>query len=516
MRLYTIAAFLLFFNTLFSQPTFSKILDIPETDEELGTHLRVLDDELFVFGSHRCHPNPDDYLFCASIARLDFSGKLMEIDFIENTQNYRGALSLIEEDTILFLAFDESINKQGISLAQYSISNKDFNTFNINRQDNRRFAAQGIQEFNGSYYIFGHFDDFNPYIRIKGFIKKWNGDFTERLGNWEYGHDEFLRISDLRFLQDSTMVFSLYQNRVGSSGPDIPLHIVQIDTLGKIVSDIGVEDAILKSGRHANLEIDNEGFVYFNYESNFDQYLAKLDVQNDTILWTYELETNLHEFDRTHHINEIMVVNNGDIVVCGDVSYLHNFAGEDNGRISSAFIARLSSDGDLLWLKILTHDVTQNSTDDFAQSYLYDVEELENGNIVGLGQIFDIGYDLGINQAIWVIALDQYGCLEGYDCADDVYVVNSSGESYSTVITSTLELKTADAISLYPNPVAEKLHIVTKSPYETYTIQNIQGQAVLKGGVERDIDVSALPSGIYHLQLQNENELYKAIKFVKE
>ena len=44
----------------------------------------------------------------------------------------------------------------------------------------------------------------------------------------------------------------------------------------------------------------------------------------------------------------------------------------------------------------------------------------------------------------------------------------------------------------------------------------MQGQTILSGEAEIDIDVTVLPSGIYLLQLQQENNLYQAIKFVKQ
>ena len=39
---------------------------------------------------------------------------------------------------------------------------------------------------------------------------------------------------------------------------------------------------------------------------------------------------------------------------------------------------------------------------------------------------------------------------------------------------------------------------------------------MMRGQYQGHIDVNQLPSGIYFLQMQKEEELYQAIKFVKE
>ena len=69
---------------------------------------------------------------------------------------------------------------------------------------------------------------------------------------------------------------------------------------------------------------------------------------------------------------------------------------------------------------------------------------------------------------------------------------------------------------LYPNPVQDILYLETSEQNWSYQILNLQGQQIMQGQYQDNIGVSQLPSGIYFLQLSRENELYKAIKFVKE
>ena len=82
--------------------------------------------------------------------------------------------------------------------------------------------------------------------------------------------------------------------------------------------------------------------------------------------------------------------------------------------------------------------------------------------------------------------------------------------------TSTNDLQTLPNLMLYPNPVQDKLYLETTEQNWHYQILNLQGQLILKGNYEDNIEVSKLPSGIYFLQLGREEKIFKAIKFVKE
>jgi len=71
-------------------------------------------------------------------------------------------------------------------------------------------------------------------------------------------------------------------------------------------------------------------------------------------------------------------------------------------------------------------------------------------------------------------------------------------------------------ISIYPNPVQNKLYLETTDNNWSYQILNLQGQQMNRGVYQNYIDVAKLPTGIYFLQLQQEDKLYQAIKFIVE
>lgn len=68
------------------------------------------------------------------------------------------------------------------------------------------------------------------------------------------------------------------------------------------------------------------------------------------------------------------------------------------------------------------------------------------------------------------------------------------------------------AITIFPNPVSDYLRIQGAAPYVKYSIYDVQGRVIQAGQLrENSLDVRALPTGTYLLQLEE-----GAIKFIKE
>lgn len=72
-------------------------------------------------------------------------------------------------------------------------------------------------------------------------------------------------------------------------------------------------------------------------------------------------------------------------------------------------------------------------------------------------------------------------------------------------------------IFVYPNPVADILHIKTEAKVQAITISNLMGQSILElnDPSENQLDLSSLPNGIYLLRLKSDRGR-SVIKIVKE
>ena len=80
-------------------------------------------------------------------------------------------------------------------------------------------------------------------------------------------------------------------------------------------------------------------------------------------------------------------------------------------------------------------------------------------------------------------------------------------------------IKSNDFISIYPNPITDKLNIEFENSQEIkFSIMNSLGQVVYISGDKsprQEIDLSFLEAGIYYLKIQSNSE-QKTIKLIKQ
>ena len=132
--------------------------------------------------------------------------------------------------------------------------------------------------------------------------------------------------------------------------------------------------------------------------------------------------------------------------------------------------------------------------------------------------IFDSAGDgicCGFGNGSYTLATDdQQNIISGGDFGDS--------ESVSFRIENNLSINELDATDLviYPNPVGSSLNIElqTSSVY-SYNIYSITGKRILNGefeGENTSISTNALSSGVYLLQLSDENENKITKRIIKE
>ncbi len=88
---------------------------------------------------------------------------------------------------------------------------------------------------------------------------------------------------------------------------------------------------------------------------------------------------------------------------------------------------------------------------------------------------------------------------------------DGSGVSGNAIITITNQVTSvedvyASSISLYPNPTSSVLKVITAAPISSYTIYTAEGKTMDQSNlINNQIDVSALPTGIYFIELSIDN-----------
>ncbi len=499
---------------IIAQPaTFGKILNLEGSYQGVGSYMLLENENVLMHSGHFCRDGTET-IDCIGISEIDFNGNLQSTTYITNQNFLFGSIGLLEEDTLLLLTRDDVNTSHNITIANFDLNAKTFQAEKLSIDNNKRYLSEGIQQLNNSYIIHGHYDDLTSGGRIKGFVKRFNQDFSEEISSWTFGQNEILSIGDLRVSNNQDLVFSFSERKVGAGGPEHPVKIIKIDSIGQVLKEYKLEKGDARTGTLINIELDNQDDVYFNYDDVPFHKITKLNANLDSVLWDIRLPTEYYPLDLGYTVSELMIAQNGDLVVTGSVNYIH----EEITRVNSTFVTRIdSANGNIKWLKIFTHEVTEPNLFglSYADSYVHDVIELPNGNLLGVGQLTQATIELnGILQEIFLYSISADGCIDGFDCNKDVYVLNA-GESVD-IFTNTQDLLPLDGISIYPNPVQDNLYLESTEQGWHYQILNLQGQQMLQGEYQNNIEVDQLPSGIYFLQLSRENELYKAIKFVKE
>jgi hypothetical protein len=239
--------------------------------------------------------------------------------------------------------------------------------------------------------------------------------------------------------------------------------------------------------------------------------IIKLD-NSGNIIWSKKYG----ESERSKYLHKIRILNDGSIIAIGSV---YRFNPEPD-RVS--WILKTTSEGDSLWYREYSHLTGYES-----RNYLYDVIENSDNGLIACGYVDPYPPDTGSIDT-WVIKLDSMGC-EFAGCDSTVGVEENGG----------LEDWRIGRLVIWPNPgsgiVDCRLSIADiRSKSSTFNLQptmmvyNVLGRlspsparqtsSRLVGGKRWDwswqLDVSALPPGIYMAVVRNGQEVIGTGKFV--
>jgi hypothetical protein len=159
-------------------------------------------------------------------------------------------------------------------------------------------------------------------------------------------------------------------------------------------------------------------------------------------------------------------------------------------------IIRVNSQGDSIWYRDYENLHAPNS-----QNYLYDISPTDDGGFIAIGFVVPVSPDTGV-QNTWVLKIDSNGC-EVVNC-----VLSAEG----------ILVNYTNGITLYPNPSSGIFHIEHNYyEIEEAEVYNDIGVRVFsqKGSLQQ-IDLSKEASGIYFYSIKIKNgNIFKG-KIIKE
>lgn len=158
------------------------------------------------------------------------------------------------------------------------------------------------------------------------------------------------------------------------------------------------------------------------------------------------------------------------------------------------WLVKLSNDGEIIWMKKY-HDPLIGEE---GFHVIENIIELENGDIITSGRIIRLGQ----STLLWMMRLDENGCLDDGYCGEDV-----------PILTKTHDIQN-DEVKLYPNPVSDEIQIGLEGSF-SFQITDVSGKIVLTGvSSSSTIGVSNLSSGYYFLNLRQKGKSLCS-KFIK-
>ena len=151
----------------------------------------------------------------------------------------------------------------------------------------------------------------------------------------------------------------------------------------------------------------------------------------------------------------------------------------------------------------------------FLAGFDFDINTKWIQSINGEGNVFLDALEINQEPSIWIggsyqeaISFDNIDL--NSNGAFDIFLARLSNPLSSIFIPADQSV-----LNIYPNPTEDSLHFETSLQDFNWTILNSEGRILAKGKNDKEISISSLPSGIYHLYIRN-NRSFISQKFIKK
>ncbi len=471
------------------------------------SHILSVDStDLYVAGRMLCDTVQN--LGCMYVARLDQEGEVIwKRNFPWSRAANRNAIEIRGDS--LFISGHGNTSGNNSEAYHFLIMNTDGDSlrhkvfhYDLLTQY-KQFYNNGIVLSGNDVFIYGQTseDDFTGVCVIQkyNFITEEENLFLyySEIGNyyspgWNLTEDEH---GDFIILNDVYEILS---------GINAARELLKINRDGEILkrlygptrltphSLIAEEFNILSDGNYLIVDhIDYDSFV---------NELVKMDAAGQ-ILWTYaypnhSLEENLDIGYKG--VGKMISLPDGEILLSGTRD-----RGGDLGTGQDIYLARMSSDGEILWEHFYNTIVD-------AEEKIYDTYYTPGLAMMPNGDILILAGDINSKKTI-LLRVDHNGCLQNYNCEEEDILLNDSKVDFSE-----LEYD----VNVYPNPTLGNLLIdLGIRSSGCIEIYDLQSQLLKSYNFNNQnhvaFDITTLPSGVYFLKMRSEKGLFVK-KIIKE
>ncbi len=493
-RIFSIALFIHLSLTCLGQSYFSKVYLHNNTN---GISSLIIDDEdRFVLSTNTGLNNIE----VGGILILDTLGNVVSEHFIDVVDSAGKGLTL--GDSIHYFSGNDKVNLN--EYIRFGALDKDFDTLWT-----KRYQFDGLSVFGHGQILIDSFfyllSSDNLSLNSPG-PKEANVIKLDLTGNeiWSrnYGQNAYLTTpQEIREYEGSLFFSSNFWSDIGTlkSGA-----ITKIDTAGNVIWKTRL-DSIFYGGTTTNFSLLNNGNIVASYKKDFwddplwDNYIYPptlyfLDqdgqIYKDKIL----VSDDLHELS----ISEIIQGNGNYFFIVG-ISWdwkKHS----DGERGLFGWLMKMDYDGNIIWEREFQEELYP-----LASHNILSLIERPNGDLVMVGNI------VKGQQLIWVMKLDQNGCLDPENCEGQTILTNTENISM---------LDTDQELHVFPNPADDYIKIRSSENLLEVSIVNVSGKLMSKTLIDIPIEdyilkIKELPSGVYHVVASLKNGKRRYSRFVK-
>jgi len=407
---------LLSFIGALGQSTFSKLYDLGVGWNNAPGDFALWNDELVVLSGHICFSDTNE---CATLAHFDREGELLEVNTIEAFWRGNEQSMLIEGDSVTLSAQENDNGQTSVYILKGNMPLTNYTVTEYLADDGFRYVNEGIFKYSGHCYTYGISFQTPGIAPAYANIIQWDSTCTHPQDNWHILQEDNTNwCQDLQPTPDGHLAF--FNEADAYEGPSSD-YLVKLNTQGQMVKSYPVDVPVATP----NLLVSRDGSFYFSTrshpmgiitEGNYGR-LNKLDPAMEELEWSVELPYDVFTNKRNYDILDITETANGDLVVCGKVWDVDAIDSEEHG-----FIARVTAQGELLWTRLfkIPNGIEHESLEDYYYRFssLRKIKETEDGGLIAMGYTYRAEPGFIIYSELWLLAVDENGCLDPADCPE--------------------------------------------------------------------------------------------------
>lgn len=422
---------------------------------------------------------------------------------------------VFREDSLLtYITF--ASNLESLIIIQYSIYTKKIlqKKISLKNEVGKVFFVDDVKKINNQYFVFitAVLKTSDKNNRLTG-ILRISKDLTHNIKFYgDYVSNEHVLGSKAAITSDEMIIvgFSEYELRRKYNLPS-SVYFVKINKKGDVIwkgkNLFDSEKLVLNNGNICTL---NDSILFISglkYNMNANEYpyifftkvMLIYDIKNDKILKRV-LFPKAYENENPFPHSMLKKTHDNFILFGGGQSLIKGITEEEDYLAGS--IGKMDSNGNILFYNSYLH-FKVDSIGEYNDTRITDIEETSEGDILCYGGAY---YK---RHYTWLLKTDKDGIVKKS-------ILNSFSDSINLV---------KNTLLLYPNPTSNFVTIkyadfsivssilildASGKIYTTFSLPDISHKSV-------QLDISSLPSGIYFVELRDQNNGFlEAKKFIKQ